>query len=99
MTDKDDVAETYERWYGPVQTVIRRGGRKVPLSPPVPGTDEPFMWTIEPDEVVAMDVDGRPVEGVLVLARAGRGEILVTFKDGEKVTYDQGPISTSSCHE
>lgn len=99
MTDSSDVAETYERWTGPVRSIIRRG-QMIPLAPPLPGETRPFMWMTEPDEVVAMDIEGRAVERATFMTNDGdRGTLVVLFKDGDEVTYDQGPISTSSCHE
>lgn len=85
----DDV-ETFERWYGPVRSVISVGGRKIPLTPPLPGETEPFAWVSEPSEVLSMDVDGRPVESVTVMATGGRGQLVVKFKDGGEATYDMG---------
>lgn len=98
MTDNNDVAETYERWTGPVRSIIRRG-QMIPLAPPLPGETMPFMWMTEPDEVVAMDIEGRAVERATFMIQDDRGKLVVLFKDGGKVTYDQGPISTRSCHE
>jgi hypothetical protein len=94
MTHED----TSEKWIGPVRQVIRNGGRKIPLAPPLPGETEPFAWTTEAAEVVSMDVDGRAVESVTATAEDGRGKLLVKFKDGCEVTYDAGAvISTHEC--
>lgn len=94
MTDDDETPETFERWYGPVRAVISAGGRRIPLAPPLPGETEPFAWVAEPSEVLSMDLDGRPVEGVLLKHEDGRGVMVITFKDGDSVTQDLGPVHT-----
>lgn len=83
--------ETYEHWSGPIRQVIRRG-REIPLSPPLPGETRPFMWMTEPDEVVSMDLDGRPVETATIRVHDGRGQLVVKFKDGDETIYDRGPV-------
>ena len=100
----DDIApvatpgDTYEHWTGPIRCVVRRGGAKIPLAPPLPGETEPFMWTSTPDEVVSMDLDGRPVESATFMVEDGRGKLVVKFKDGEQETRDGGPIRSTHDH-
>jgi hypothetical protein len=93
----NDDTDTSEKWIGPVRQVIREG-RQVPLLPPLPGETEPFAWAWDPAEVVSMDVDGRAVESVTLMAVDARGQMVVKFKDGCEVTYDAGAvISTHEC--
>lgn len=92
----NDTTDTYEHWTGPVRSIIRRG-RKVPLLPPRPGETEPAAWTMDPDILEAMDVDGRPVESATVQARDGRGELVVKFKDGTETVYDYGLVRGTPC--
>ena len=89
--------DTCEKWIGPVRQLIREG-RRAPLLPPLEGETEPFAWTFDPDDVVSMDVDGRPVESATATVVDGRGALVVKFKDGCEVTYDAGAvISTHEC--
>lgn len=87
----DNNLDTYERWIGPVRCVIQRG-HQVPLLPPRLGETQPFASVWEPDEVVSMDVDGRPVESVTVRMLDGRGQRVVKWKDGGETVYDHGEI-------
>ncbi len=99
----DDIApvatpdDTYEHWTGPIRCVVRRGV-KIPLAPPLPGETEPFAWTTTPDEVVSMDLDGRPVESATFMAENGRGKLVVKFKDGGEETRDAGAIRSTHDH-
>lgn len=94
MTDDTTPDETYEHWSGPIRCVVRRGV-KIPLSPPLPGETEPFMWTTTPDEVVSMDLDGRPVESAAFMIEDDRGKLVVKFKDGgEETRYGREIRST-----
>ena len=97
MTD-NDTPETFERWVGPVRSVISAGGRRIPLAPPLPGEAEPFAGAIAPATVLAMDVDGRPVEAATGMAVDLRGKVVVKFKDGEEIAYDLGPLRSSHDH-
>jgi hypothetical protein len=97
MTD-NDTPDTFERWVGPVRSVISTGGRRIPLAPPLPGEVQPFAWTTEPATVLSMDVDGRPVESATVMAVDLRGKVVVKFKDGEEVAYDLGPVRGDHDH-
>jgi hypothetical protein len=95
--DTADMASdnTFEKWIGPVRITVRKGGRKIPLAPPLAGETGPFAWTIEPDEVVSMDVDGRPVESVTAAVEQGRGQVLVKFKDGGQLIHDAGAVRST----
>lgn len=88
-------SDTFEHWFGPVRSVYRTGER-VALAPPRPGETEPFAWVQEPDTLVSMDIDGRPVESATFLIENGRGVMRVKFEDGESVDHDRGPVSTTS---
>lgn len=94
MTNDDTDTDTFERHIGPVRQVIREA-REIPLLPPLPGETRPFMWTWDPAEVVSMDVDGRPVESVTLMA-VGAGQMVVKFKDGGETTYDADAIRSTS---
>jgi hypothetical protein len=96
MTDDDTETETFERFMGPVRQVIREA-RQVPLLPPRAGETEPFAWAWDPAEVVSMDVAGRPVESVTLMAVDGRGQMVVKFKDGGEHTCDAGAVRGTHC--
>lgn len=101
MTEQD---EYYEKWDGPIRSVRRRGGRKIPLAPPLPGETDPFVYAIEGDELVSMDLDGRAIEKQIIAIEDGVPKWTVHFKDGGEVQLpiealkNEGACSPQSTH-